>query len=142
MWPLFLAVVVLWIRYRADNLKDWQKTLAITVLILLAFPADWSCIAVLAIVDMYARRGNLKEQMKSIIVYVACYAAVSFFFVSKGYALVQIGVLMVYPILKQYNGQRGKAGWMKWLFYLYYPAHLLLIGLIRVFCLGNVSLLF
>ena len=116
--------------------------MAITGLILLAFPADWSCIAVLAIIDMYARRGNLKEQMKSIIVYVVCYAVVSFFFVSKGYALVQIGVLLIYPILKQYNGQRGKAGWMKWFFYLYYPVHLLLIGLIRMLYFGNVSLLF
>lgn len=142
MWPLFLAVVVLWIQYKVENIKRWQKTLAITGLILLAFPADWSCIAVLAIIDMYARRGNLKEQMKSIIVYVVCYAVVSFFFVSKGYALVQIGVLLIYPILKQYNGQRGKAGWMKWFFYLYYPVHLLLIGLIRMLYFGNVSLLF
>ena len=41
-------------------------------------------------------------------------------------------VALSIPILLQYNGQRGASPrWntaMKWLFYLYYPAHLFLIG--------------
>jgi hypothetical protein len=53
-----------------------------------ASPADWSCIAVLAIVEMHKKRGNLKAQMKEMLPYVAIYAVVSFFFVSKVYALV------------------------------------------------------
>lgn len=142
MWALFLGIVVLWVKYKAVNLKLWQKTLITVAAIILAFPADWSCIAVLSIVEMYAGRGNLKEQMKFIIIYVACYALVSFFFVSKGYAIVQIGIILVYPILKQYNGERGKAKWMKWFFYIYYPLHLLIIGLIRYYYMGNAVLLF
>lgn len=65
------------------------------VLIFSAFPADWSCIAVLAILEMYKKRGNLRAQMKEMILFVAIYSAVSFLFVSKGYALVQIGVLRI-----------------------------------------------
>ena len=75
------------------------------------------------------------------ILYVAIYAAVSFLFVNKGYAFAQIGVLLVYPVLKQYNGKKGTANWMKWFFYLYYPLHLILIGALRICIYGNTSVL-
>lgn len=142
MYPLFVAVLVLWLRDADLPVKNWLKNAVIFVLVWSAFPADWSCIAVLAIVEMYKKRGNLNAQMKIIILFVALYAAVSFFFVSKVYALVQIGVLLVYPVLKLYNGEKGNACWMKWFFYLYYPAHLILIGVLRLCMYGNVSLLF
>ncbi|MDY3934799.1 MAG: hypothetical protein SOZ11_04640 [Bacilli bacterium] len=31
---------------------------------------------------------------------------------------------------------------MKWFFYLYYPLHLIIIGIVRVMMYGNVALLF
>ena len=141
MYPLFVAVLVLWIQDSDWTIKDWAKKVLIGVLIISAFPADWSCIAVLTILEMYKRRGNLKAQMKEIIVYVAIYAAVSFLFVSKGYAVAQMGVLLVYPVLAQYNGKKGTAKWMKWFFYLYYPLHLILIGMLRTYLYGNISLI-
>ena len=45
-----------------------------------------------------------------------------------------------YPVLYFYNGQRGKAKWMKWLFYVYYPAHLIILGILRVLIYGNINL--
>ena len=42
-------------------------------------------------------------------------------------------------ILALYNGKRGKG--MKWLFYIYYPAHLVLIGILRLCLLGNVGVM-
>ena len=142
MYPLFVAVLVLWIQNTDLTMKNWVKQVLIFVLILSAFPANWSCIAVLAIVGMYNKRGDLKSQMNVMALYVALYAAVSFLFVSKGYALVQIGVLLVYPVLKQYNGEKGTAEWMKWFFYLYYPLHLILIGVLRTHFYGDAGLLF
>ena len=49
---------------------------------------------------------------------------------------------MVYPLLQQYNGERGKIKWTKWLFYIYYPAHLIIIGVLRIAFYGDVALLF
>lgn len=121
----------------AVTLKTWQKRVIVTVLILSAFPADWSSIAVLAILGMYSERGNLERQMVKMMGWVFLYGVVSYFFVSKVYALELIGVLMVYPILKLYNGERGKAKWMKWFFYIYYPLHLVIIGIIRILIYGN-----
>lgn len=142
MYPLFVAVLVMWMQDNDLPMKNWVKNTIIFVLIWSAFPADWSCIAVLAILGMYKKRGNLNAQMKEMLLFVAMYAIVSFFFVSRIYALVQIGVLLVYPVLKLYNGEKGKAEWMKWFFYLYYPIHLILIGVLRICIYGDIRLLF
>ena len=80
--------------------------------------------------------------MKSMLFWVSIYSIVSFFFVSKVYAVVQFGVILVYPFLKQYNGQKGTVKWMKWFFYLYYPSHLFIVGLIRIAVYGDIPLLF
>lgn len=45
-----------------------------------------------------------------------------------------MGVVLAIPILRRYNGQRGPNrtvnAFLKWFFYLYYPLHLLVIGLL------------
>ena len=142
IWPLFWAIVALWIVNSAKGLKDWQKVLLILLIDFITFPSDWSCIAVMAILFMYSHRGNLRKQMGSMMFWVMLYAIVSFIWVNRIYAVVQLGVILVYPLLKQYNGQRGRADWMKWFFYLYYPGHLVLVGLIRLAVYGDVTLLF
>lgn len=141
IWPLFWAIVALWIG-NTSKLRPWVQWLLILGICVITFPADWSCIAVMAIVAMYSHRGNLKKQMLHMMFWVLIYCVVSFFFVNKVYAVVQLGVILVWPILSQYNGQKGKARWMKWFFYLYYPAHLVIIGLLRLALYGNVPLLF
>lgn len=142
IWPLFWAIVALWLLNSATMFRKWQKWLLIMLINLITFSADWSCIAVMAIVAMYSNRDNLQKQIASMMFWVAIYSVVSFFCVNKVYALVQLGVILVYPLLNQYNGQKGTAKWMKWFFYLYYPAHLLIVGLIRLTVYGDVPLLF
>lgn len=142
MYPLFVGALVLWLQNSGVRMREWQRTAAVFLLIWSAFPGDWSCIAVLSVVGMYRNRGNLKKQMTAILPWVLLYAAVSFFFVDRAYGLVQPFVFLVYPLLKRYNGQRGKRKGMKWFFYLYYPAHLAVIGLLRILLYGNVPILF
>ncbi len=43
------------------------------------------------------------------------------------------------PNLRLYNGERGRLKGMKWFFYIYYPAHLFIIGIIRI-ALGGGSI--
>lgn len=138
----FTDLVQLWLQNYKPEMNKYLKHATIFILIWCAFPADWSCIAVLSILWMYKYRGDLKTQMKGMLLYVALYGLVSFFFVSKVYALVTPGVLLIYPLLKRYNGEKGKMSWMKWFFYIYYPAHLIIVGILRLTIYGNVSLLF
>lgn len=142
MWSLAWAVVALYIVHGKNNLKQWQKWLLIILINVITFAADWSSIAVMAVVAMYSNRGNLKKQILSMSFWVLIYAIVSFFFVSKIYGLVTLAVVLVYPLLKLYNGEKGKAKWMKWFFYLYYPLHLVVIGILRLMIYGNIPLLF
>lgn len=140
MYSLFIAVLILYISDHGLPVNKVVQNIIIFLLVISAFPADWSCISVMAILGMYSKRGNLKAQMWEIIQWTFWYGLVSFLFVSKTYALELIGVLMVYPVLYFYNGQRGKAKWMKWLFYVYYPAHLIILGILRVLIYGNINL--
>lgn len=142
MYPLFAAVLVLWIQDAEMRLKPRQKSVLIFLLVWSAFPADWSCIAVLSVAAMYRNRGNLKKQMASMMAWTALYALVSFIFVNKVFGLLQPFVILAYPLLKQYNGERGEAKWTKWLFYVYYPAHLVVVGIARIALYGGVPLLF
>lgn len=142
MWVFAWSVVALYIVYGKNSLKEWQKWLLIILLNIITFSADWSCIGLMIILSMYDNRGNLDKQMKNMMLWASIYAFVSFAFVNKIYGIIQLFVILVYPLLKQYNGTKGKVGWLKWFFYLYYPLHLIIIGILRLLIYGNISLLF
>lgn len=142
MWTLAWAVVALHIVHGKNNLKEWQKWLLIILINLITFSSDFSSIAVMAILFMYDRRGNLKSQMISMMAWLSLYALISYLFVSKTYGLIAMTAILVYPLLKNYNGKRGKVKWLKWFFYLYYPLHLIIIGALRLYMYGNIPLLF
>ena len=76
------------------------------------------------------------------MLWVSMYVVVSFIFVNKVYAFIQLFVILSYPLLKNYNNERGKANWLKWFFYIYYPLHLIIIGILRLIIYGNIPLLF
>ena len=67
---------------------------------------------------------------------MAIYAVVYFFSLDKLYGLLQLCVVLAIPLLALYNGKRGKNPAvnkvMKWLFYIYYPLHLAVIGFIQL----------
>lgn len=142
MWTLAWSVVALYVVYGDTKLKEWMKWVLVILINIITFSADWSSIAVMIIIFMYKDRGNLKKQMKSLMMWTSIYALVSFIFVNKNYGIIQLFVILVYPLLKMYNGERGNIKWMKWFFYLYYPLHLIIIGIVRLMMYGNVALLF
>lgn len=142
IWTLAWALVALWVMNGDHNLKNWQRYLMLMLICLVSFSADWSCIAVMAVITMYSERGNLAKQIKGMMIWVLMYAVISVLFVNKAYGIISIFAFLVYFPLKYYNGERGKADWMKWLFYIYYPAHLIIVGVFRLLMYGNVPLLF
>ena len=127
MWTLAWSVIALYIVYGKNNLKEWQKWLLVILIDLITFSADWSCIGVMIILNMYSNRGNLNKQIKGIMFWTFIYALVSFLFVNKVYGIIQLFVILVYPLLKRYNGEKGKPLFGKYFFYAFYPVHMLLL---------------
>ena len=140
IWPLFLGVLGLVI-LDSEKLRLWQKTILIFVLAALAFPSDWSSPAFLVVVYFGRNRGNFKKQMLMMIVWIAVYTAVYAVFINPLYGIIQMGVSLSIPLLKCYNGKRGTFKGLKYFFYLYYPAHLALCGIIRILLHGNVGVM-
>lgn len=130
-WSLAWGLVLLYICDKAQW-KEWQKNLAAIIICLITFPSDWSCIATMAILAIGTNRGDFKKQMTHMMACVVMYAIVYFLFIDKIYALIQLGTCLTIPLLRVYNGKRGSFKGMGKLFYVYYPLHLFLCGLIRI----------
>ena len=142
MWSLAWAVVLIAIQ-RDERVPKWVKIIAIPIICVITFPSNWSCIAVMCPFFLYQHRGNFKAQALDIVIWTLMYAAVYFIFLDKLYGILQLFTFLTIPILAQYNGERGKKiPGTKWGFYIYYPAHLVIVGIIRIAVDGNVSIIF
>ena len=138
MWSLAWSVVLMVI-FTSERLPRWGKIALIILICFITFPSDWSTVAAMCPVYLYLHRGNFKRQAVSLLIWAAVYSAVYFIFIDKVYGILQMFTLLSLLVLKQYNGERGSWKGMKWLFYIYYPAHLFIIGLFRVM-LGSGSI--
>lgn len=140
IWSLAWGLVALYVLDKS-KLKTWQKVLIIIGINIITFCSNWSCIAVMAIVAIGMNRGNFKKQMTDMMIWVSMYALVYFLFIDKVYGIIQLFVCLSIPLLKAYNGERGKWKSMKWFFYVYYPLHLFICGIIRVMLHGNMGVM-
>lgn len=129
-WSLAWGLVLLRI-HSNEKTASWLK-FALTILIcVISFPSDWSCVASMAILYMGVSRGDFKKQMVWMMVWSAVYALVYFLFLDRLYGLLQLGTCLTIPLLRCYNGRRGRWKGMGKLFYVYYPLHMALLGLLR-----------
>ena len=134
MWSLAWGLVMLRVA-DSERIKERIKPVLIIGICLITFPSDWSCIASLCILAFGTNRGNLKTQMLWMTFYVSLYSVVYFFAIDKIYGIIQMAVILAIPVIMKYNGKRGRTsktnGIMKYLFYIYYPLHLFVIGWIQ-----------
>lgn len=135
VWSLAWGLVLLYI-YDRKPWKPWQKILITIIICLVTFPSDWSCIATMAILAIGTNRGNFKKQMAHMMLWTMMYAVVYFVFIDKVYALIQFGTCLTIPLLWLYNGERGSMKKIGKLFYIYYPLHLCVCGIIRILLWG------
>lgn len=136
VWSLAWGLVLLYIHDKTAW-KLWQKILITIIICLITFPSDWSCIATLAILAIGTNRGNFKKQMIFMMFYTVMYAIVYFIFIDKIYAMIQLGTCLTIPLLRLYNGKRGTMKGIGKLFYIYYPLHLFICGMIRLLLWGT-----
>ena len=141
IWSLAIAAALIFI---VNNYKlSYRKNFALILLAnLLSFPSDWSCIATMTPFYLYNHRGDFKKQLRDYIFFGLLYALVYIIFIDKVYGVLQLFIFLSIPLLSLYNGKAGNNRNMKWLFYIYYPAHLVIVGVLRLALYGNVNILF
>lgn len=139
MWPLSLGLVGIMIQ--DSKLNDFWKVLLTLLLCVLAFSSDWSSVAVMIVIFDYAYRNNFKKQMLSQTIFTGIYALIYCIFIDLWYGIMQMGTIFSIPLLAKYNGKRGNSKNFKWFFYLVYPIHLIICGLIRIYLHGNISVI-
>ena len=128
-WPLMWGLILLRV-WDMPQLTRWLKVIVTVVACGLTFTSDWSCAAPLAILMVGRSRGNFHKQMLWLMLIISLYAVAFFIFHSQVYGMVHLACWLAVPVLSMYNGERGKYKWLSKFFYYYYPAHLVLIGLL------------
>ncbi len=142
MFSLLVCFGIIAVMENVDNIP--LRILALSGLAFISYFCDWSILTPVFTLSFYWARGS---QRKNIIAYIVSAVSVFiFFFVSvQGYMstansiIYSLGtlsgiVLSAMAILVFYNGKRAEKlqNFSKWFFYLFYPVHLLVLGLIRL----------
>lgn len=99
---------------------------------LLAYPANWNYIAVLWIFGFAVFRESPKKQWAFFGLVTLLYVLQYFVYGSTLPVWLRPFVLLCVPLLLCYNhtlGRRSKV--LQWGYYLFYPAHLLVLTLLR-----------
>ena len=160
IYTLLLGLLALWAWDKMQN--QVMKTLTVIGLCILAVFGDWAFFGVLYVLAFGINRGDFKKQIKWFSIISAIMVAMSsmpFIFINiamqiPAYApaiqkslqltgvtsvppvysqFFQLGVFLAVPLLTMYNGQRGGGKYSKWVFYVFYPAHLLILALLKIY---------
>ncbi len=135
---LLLCLVSVWILNHQKLACVWKLAL-ILLIAYFAEECDWGSKAILFTLAFELGRGNRKAQLLGYGA-VACIClilpTIEVLMASPTlflYHLFKFGVFLPIPLLLCYNGERGGSKATKWVFYVFYPAHLLFLGCLEKF---------
>lgn len=132
IYTLFLSLLGIWLWDKGNCAKP-VKILGIIGLCILSLFGDWPIFDVLYALFLFVYRNNPKDKWTAFCI-ITLFCCADIFFVHPWWlALFLFGIFMV-PLLIQfcYNGKSGsKKPFHKWFFYVFYPAHLLVLGILR-----------
>ncbi len=127
LFNLFWGLIALWAC--KSNLRKAVKVLSVIGCCVLALATDWALFGVLYILAFGLNHNNLKKQS-------IWFSVVSVFMIGGAVTmgpiqLFQAGVFLSLFCFFLYNGERGGYAWSKWVFYAFYPIHMLILGYIK-----------
>ena len=129
MWSLFFGLLAL----SAWERKGWllrQKMFAVALCCLFSYSADWNYIAVLMVLGFGIFHQHKNRQTAVHLAVGGLYLAQGLWYGSS--LAARAGIFLSVPLLRRYNGQRGrKSSWIKWGFYWFYPVHLAILYLLK-----------
>lgn len=143
LFTLFLCFLI--IRVMREVINPLGKSLALAGLILLSMFCDWAILAPMFTI-LFVNAGRDDRKLKKAFLTGTLVFGIFNFLGEAGNFSMGINILhtilsMAGPaaagifILRFYNGRRSEKhrNFSKWFFYWFYPMHLLILGLVRVF---------
>lgn len=135
IYTLLLGLISL-IIWNSEKIDKKLKILLIILICIIAIPGDWSFITVLWILFFGMNHNNFSDQVSSFTIISIPIIVSPLLMLLNNYndwykQIFHIGILLAIPLLKQYNGKPGGNKNSKWFFYIFYPLHLLILGLIK-----------
>lgn len=127
IYTLFLALIAM--RVSDADKTERQKIHRLSLLFVLSFIGDWMVFPVVACLLLHAYKDNKKKRF--IVFEIWCFlVALSLVFNQWFQIGAAFAPIIIYFL---YNGEPGsKKPFHKWFFYIYYPAHLLILGIIKI----------
>lgn len=132
IFTLFLGLSAIRI-WESPKLKKPIKIICIVLLCLLSGIGDWAFMDVLGCLFVHIYRNRPKKKWTAFTLTFLIPNVLMMIVADFRSMWFQLGVLLVpLMLIFLYNGQRGsKAKIHKWFFYLFYPGHLAVLGLLR-----------
>ncbi len=144
IYTILLGVLAVTVRHHVKN--SVLKLLLILLLFTLGMLGDWAIYGIIIILVFDFYRGDFRNQAVGYALITLLGVGVLRIWTSPFQSLIYLGefslnletflyylsdsgMFLALFLLSRYNGERGPSGgWRRWLFYWFYPAHLLLIG--------------
>lgn len=122
------------------NSSEINNSLKFPIILLIAYFSeycDWGAYAVIFTIAFELSRGNRKNQLIAYSMAAVLYIMPLIRLILSGNSLCkeliyQLGIFLPIPLIALYNGEKGGGKYTKWVFYIFYPAHLLFIGYINL----------
>ena len=137
LFTFLIAIFIIWLIENYNKREVLNLILLIftfSLLIIIEFfgVVDYGVFGVLLIVVFYIFK-NLK--LKVLLGIVCMILLTGKYFILSGYALsglIQLFSIISLLLLLAYNGNKGRLN-LKWMFYVFYPAHLIILNIIKLF---------
>lgn len=132
---LFLSLLAVHL-VNSDKIKKAFILPAIMVICWLADFCDWGMEAVIYTLAFELARGNRKNQLAAYGITAGVFRLLPLIVMMTNnisyfaFNWYRLGVFLPIPLLFLYNGEKGGGKYTKWVFYIFYPAHLLILGVI------------
>ena len=136
IFTLACAFAIMGVIENLNKIGRVPAIVAIVLLLFLSMLSDWIIFAPMFTLSIYLNKDSKDRQaLGYLIVSLISFAAGTYFAIKNGqlwqYQFWQLGTVLVIPIIYAYNGKQGsKAAFNKWFFYIFYPAHLMILGIL------------
>ena len=148
IYTILLGLLAIRLRNEAGNIV--VKIGGILVLLVLATAGDWGVLGILIMLAFDYFHGDFKNQAVAYCFVILCQGGLLSALLYPAYCFLaqspidlagiywhymsEMGMFIPIVLLHRYNGRRGNGGkFAKWGFYMFYPLHLLALGLIAQF---------